>query len=66
MIQDKALKLSNDKEFKASKDWAYNFLKRNGFSIRKKTRDCARLPKHMEQRAIIFRLLGAEIIEESR
>jgi len=38
-VRAKALEIYNgDKEFKASNSWLKNFLKRNGFSLRKKTK----------------------------
>ncbi len=47
-IQRKALELySGDGDFSASQGWVENFLRRNGFSLRRRTTDSQRLPQDL-------------------
>ncbi|KAM7311305.1 Pogo transposable element with KRAB domain [Ixodes scapularis] len=57
-----AIELGIDRnEFKISKKWVANFMKRNGLSLRRRTTVCQRLPDAYEEKRLEFHRYVAEL-----
>lgn len=59
MIQTKALQVAKDqniprKEFKASRGWVERFMRRNNFSLRRRTSICQKLPADFEEKLVAY------------
>jgi hypothetical protein len=57
MLQSKALEAAADlgiSDFKASHGWCTRFMKRHGFSLRRRTSVCQKLPSHYEEKLMAY------------
>lgn len=58
MAQMEALKLARElnipREFRASRGWLQRFMRRHGFSMRRRTTMCQRLPEAYEEKLLNF------------
>jgi len=54
LIKEFAHVYPNSENFLASERWFYGFLKRNGFSLRRKTKIGQKLPAHLNDKLLEF------------